>query len=193
MVDALTGRPIAVDDRATPVDPDPARAREQVQAMLRPDVVVDTDEPQHDPSARLARLVDIRDVRCAGPGCSSSRCDRDHLERYPDGSTSARNLGLLSPRCHQAKHHGWTLIRHPDGSITWHSPLHRSYDRPSPHEPPPKIDLFVESPPLRDIPTAAPPWDIRDSPLLDDLQPDPPEEAVEPAAPADGPDEPPPF
>jgi hypothetical protein len=90
MVDALTGQPIAVDDRATPAERDPERARQQVRDMLRPAVVVDPDEPQHDPSARLARLVDLRDVRCAGPGCSSTRCDRDHLEPYPQaGPTPA--------------------------------------------------------------------------------------------------------
>jgi hypothetical protein len=114
LVDALSGRPIAVDDQPTPAADTPEARREQVQDMLRPDVLTDPDEPQHDPSARLARLIDLRDVRCCGPGCSSSRCDRDHLQPHPDGPTSARNLGLVSPRCHSAKHHGWTLQRHPD-------------------------------------------------------------------------------
>jgi hypothetical protein len=193
LVDARTGRPIAVDDTTTPADPDPAKAREQVQAMLHPDVITDVEEPQHDPSARLARLIDLRDLRCAGPGCSSSRCDRDHLQRYPDGPTSAGNLGLLSPRCHSAKHHGWTLLRHPDGRITWHSPLHRHYDRPGPWDPPPKIDLWADPPPLRPRPNAPPPWDSRDTPLLDDLTPPEPEQPRPPVR-ADPPDdEPPPF
>jgi hypothetical protein len=119
-------------------------------------VVVDADEPQHDPSARLARLIDLRDVRCCGPGCSSTRCDRDHLDPWPAGPTSARNLGLASPRCHQAKHHGWLLVRHPDGSVTWTSTLNRVYHRPSPHDPPPRVDLYQDSPPLRPPPTATP-------------------------------------
>ena len=81
MVDSRSGRPIAVDDRPTPVDPRPAGPR--CRDMLRPDLVVDADEPQHDPGARLARLVDLRDARCAGPGCASRRCDRDHLHPGP--------------------------------------------------------------------------------------------------------------
>ncbi len=71
MVDARSGRPVAVDDRATPAAPTAEGRRAQVQEMLRPDVVTDVDEPQHDPSARLARLIDLRDLRCGGPGCAS--------------------------------------------------------------------------------------------------------------------------
>ncbi len=122
--------------------------------MLRPDVIADADEPQHDPSARLARLIDLRDLHCGGPGCSSSRCDRDHLDPWPAGATSARNLGLLSPRCHSAKHHGWTLTRHPDGSLTWTSPLRRRYERPGPWGPPLEADLRSEPPPVRPRPQA---------------------------------------
>lgn len=157
MVDAISGRPIAVDDRTTPVDPDPQVAREQVLAMLRPAVVADVEEPQHDPSARLARLVDLRDRYCCGPGCASTRCERDHLKPYPQGPTSAANLALESPRCHHAKHAGWTLVKHPDGSSTWTSPLGRTYTRPSPHAPPPQVDLWAELPRLRERPVVAPP------------------------------------
>jgi hypothetical protein len=160
MVDSGSGRPIALDDRPTPADPDPERAREQVLEMLRPDVIVDADEPQHDPSARLARLVDVRDVRCCGPGCSSSHTHRDHLTPHPIGATSASNLGRLSPRCHRAKHAGWTLERHRGGSVTWTSPLGRVYDRPSPHAPPPRVDLYAEPPALRPRPAL----DHRDEP-----------------------------
>jgi hypothetical protein len=176
MVDALTGRPLAADDRPTPAaDTDHGR-REQLQQMLRPDVVVDADEPQHDPSTRLARLIDLRDVRCCGPGCASGRCDRDHLQPHPHGPTNARNLGLLSRRCHSAKHHGWTLTRHPDGSVTWHSPLHRSYQRPGPWSPPPRVDLWAEPPP-RQTRTKPPATDDQpDTPLLDRLTPREPEQ-----------------
>lgn len=155
MVDGASGRPIALDDRPTPVDRDPERARAQVLEMLRPDVVVDADELQHDPSARLARLVDVRDVRCCGPGCSTTRTHRDHLEPHPSGATSARNLGRLSARCHRAKHAEWTLERHPDGSTRWTSPIGRVYDRPSPHAPPPQVDLHAELPPLRPRPVSS--------------------------------------
>lgn len=124
-----------------------------------------TAEPQHDPSAHLARLVDLRDVRCAGPGCGSTRKHRDHLDAWPAGPTAAWNLGLVSERCHAAKHNGWTLVRHLDGSITWISPLGRSYHRPSPHAPPTRVDLYAEPPPLRPPPDVAAPWWATDAPL----------------------------
>jgi hypothetical protein len=196
LADAITGRPIAVDDTTSPAADTADGQRQQVQDMLRPDVVVDADEPQHDPSVRLARLIDLRDVRCAGPGCSSSRCDRDHLVPWPNGPTSARNLGLLSRRCHSAKHSGWTLIRHPDGSLTWHSPLHRRYDRPAPWDPPPKVDLWAQPPPPRPRPHAAEPPpddDNDDTSLLDHLSPPAGQPEPPPPVPADDFDDPPPF
>jgi hypothetical protein len=161
--------------------------------MLRPDLVVDRDEPQHDPSARLARLIDLRDVRCCGPGCSSSRCDRDHLDPWPNGPTNAANLGLASPRCHSAKHHGWTLVRHPDGSVTWHSTLHRRYDRPGPWNPPPRVDLRADPPPLRrPRPEPTPPDDDEpDLPLLDRLRPRQHEPEPPKPPPSSWPDDPP--
>lgn len=135
-VDAETGQPLKVSDESVPAAGDVEAARQRVLAMLRPTVASDVTEPQHDPSAGLARLVDARDRRCAGVGCSSTRCDRDHLVPYPEGPTAVGNLGLKSRRCHRAKQHGWTMVRHPDGSVTWTSPLGRLYERPSPHVPP---------------------------------------------------------
>ena len=112
-VDAVTGQPIHVSDRALapPVptgdpDADLAAARDRVLALLRPVVHRDAVEDQHDPSAALGRLVDARDRWCAGVGCSSSRCHRDHLTPYPAGPTAVGNLGLKSERCHGAKHSG---------------------------------------------------------------------------------------
>lgn len=181
LVDATSGRPLALDDHPARVAQDPQEARQQVLDRLTPEVVTDVAEPQHDPSARLARLVDARDVRCCGPGCSSTHTHRDHLDPYPAGPTSAANLGRLSPRCHRAKHAGWTLVRHADGSTTWTSPVGRTYDRPSPHAPPPHVDLRADLPPVRPRPPAhaGPPraWDAEpsadtDAPLL----PDPPDD-----------------
>ena len=118
--------------------------RAVVQGFLHPVEVTDTAEPQHDPSAALTRLLAVRDVRCAGPGCSvgAARCDRDHLVPYgtPGGVTAAWNLRHLSRRCHRAKHHGWTLTVHPDGSVSWLSPLGRTYRKPSPHDRPEPTD-----------------------------------------------------
>lgn len=193
MVASGSGRPIAVDDRTTPAEADPDAFRAQVQDMLRPDVIVDADEPQHDPGARLARLVDLRDVHCGGPGCSSTRCDRDHLQPHPAGATSARNLGLLSPRCHSAKHSGFDLDRHPDGSVTWLSPLGRTYDRPGPWQPPAPTALY-DPPPVRPrVGNADAPDDDDDEPeplaaALDDVAPS---RAAAPPAQPDAMDDPP--
>ena len=161
LADAETGRPVQLDDHPTPVPDDPAELRQQLRDRLEPTVVVDRAEPQHDPSARLCRLVDVRDRRCSGPGCGSTRTHRDHADPWPAGPTAAWNLQRLSARCHRAKHDGWTLDRHDDGSVTWHSPLGRTYQRPSPHFPPPKVDLLTESPPRRPPPR-------RRSPQTDD-------------------------
>jgi hypothetical protein len=195
LVDADTGRPLHVGD-LMPADPDPARFRAQVRALLPTalETIVDTAEPQHDPSTALARLVDLRDVRCAGPGCGSTRCHRDHLLRWPDGPTAAWNLGLLSGRCHAAKHAGWTLTRHVDGSVSWTSPLGRTYHRPSPHAPPPKIDPYADSPPIRPAPTPPPRWGLPDETPWPAATSDPLASVpAEPAEPTEPDDEPPPF
>ena len=123
---------------------DEGALRAVVQGFLQPIEVTDVAEPQHDPGRRLTRLLRLRDVRCAGPGCSvpAQRCDRDHLTAYgtPGGVTGAWNLRHLSPRCHRAKHHGWTLTVHPGGNVTWLSPLGRTYHRPAPHDRPQPTD-----------------------------------------------------
>jgi hypothetical protein len=82
-------------------------------------------------------------------------------------------------------------VRHLDGSTTWTSPVGRSYHRPSPHEPPPHVDLHAELPPVRPRPGSGTPsddaewrsWDVA-APLDDDL-PDHSDRSDE--------DEPPPF
>jgi Domain of unknown function (DUF222) len=178
-VDSATGRPLAVDARTVPAvttrtstavravltgDAEPAathpaatrsaaETRTALLAMIAPMTVVDRAEPQHDPSAALSRLVDIRDSRCSGPGCSAraSRSDHDHIEPWPAGPTAAWNLAVRSRRCHRAKHTGWTPQQHPDGSTTWTSPLGRSYCRPSPHQAPVPLPDQVALPPPREV------------------------------------------
>ena len=153
LVDADTGRPLTLDDRPTPWPDDPAVLRQQLHDTLTPTVVTDRAEVQHDPSTCLSRLVDLRDRRCSGPGCSATRTHRDHAEPWPAGPTAAWNLQRLSARCHRAEHTDWTLHRHPDGSVTWHSPRGRTYHRPPPHTPPPKVDPQTPAPPRRPPPT----------------------------------------
>ncbi|TAL21637.1 MAG: HNH endonuclease, partial [Frankiales bacterium] len=198
MVDARSGRPLAVDDKPTPAADTEQGRREQVQQMLKPDVIIDADEPQHDPSARLARLVDIRDVHCCGPGCSSRRYDRDHLDPYAaGGKTNAKNLGPLSRRCHNAKTSGhWILTRHPDGSVTWHSRLHQTYERPGPWAPPPRVDLYAEAPPPRPprVKPVSPETDGEsDMPLSDRIRPPEPPPPPAPKQTWDWDDDNPPF
>jgi 5-methylcytosine-specific restriction endonuclease McrA len=113
-----------------------ARAQDQQQrllAMLRPVRLRDTTEPQHDPSAALRRLVQVRDLRCTGPGCprTASSCDLDHEVEYAQGGpTSEPNLSAKSPRCHRAKHNGWTADRdRTTGSTTWTSPDGSTFTR----------------------------------------------------------------
>ena len=185
LVDAGTGRPITLDDHTTPLPEGSEGLREQLREALIPTVVVDRAEAQHDPSARLARLVDVRDRRCSGPGCSRTRTHRDHAEPWPAGPTAAWNLQRLSARCHRAKHTGWRLDRHPDGSVTWHSPLGRTYHRPSPHHRPPEVDLHADPPRLRPPP-------VRGRPLTaHDVQPPRSGRDAGPPPPSALPDDPP--
>lgn len=64
------------------------------------------------PSAALARLVRARSAECMMPGCSrpSDQCDIDHAVPWPQGPTSASNLGPLCRRHHILKtHYEWGL------------------------------------------------------------------------------------
>jgi hypothetical protein len=160
-VDADTGVPLAVDPDLQPALDDTAdtatdaataeAVRTRLLAMLGPTAVEDRAEPQHDPSRALTRLIELRDQRCTGIGCSqpARRCDKDHDTPHPTGPTAAWNLSSKSPRCHRAKHHGWTTQRHPDGSTTWTSPLGHTYQRPGVWQAPPPLPRDVTLPPPR--------------------------------------------
>ncbi|MGB7979330.1 MAG: DUF222 domain-containing protein [Candidatus Nanopelagicales bacterium] len=74
--------------------------------------VVATGSLGYIPSSGLARAVRAREPHCRMPGCraSSVRCDLDHMVPYPEGATSAANLGPLCRRHHVLKTHvGWDL------------------------------------------------------------------------------------
>jgi hypothetical protein len=141
-VDASTGRVLAADSSVTPPARTPEQLRRALTAMVKRSTTVDvTPEPQHDPSAALARAVRLRDPGCDGIGCSmpASRCELDHRTPYPDGPTSYDNLDPRSQRCHHAKHNGWTVTRDPDGTSHWTSPTSRTYTVPTRDRPPPEI------------------------------------------------------
>jgi hypothetical protein len=72
----------------------------------------------------LAEFVRARDHRCIFPGCSrpADACDIDHHNPYPDGPTSAENLGCLCRHHHRLKHEGgWSLDR-VNGVYVWTTP-----------------------------------------------------------------------
>ena len=142
-VDSRTGRVLAADSsvvRPSRGDHDAVRAA-LVDMVLTDTITDDTPEPQHDPSAPLARLVRLRDQGCDGPSCSvtADRCEIDHHDPWPAGPTSGPNLRLRSPRCHHAKHAGWTVTLLPDAISQWTNPGGRSYLVPSRDEPPPAL------------------------------------------------------
>ena len=111
------------------------RAMTALLGMLDPLVLPDTTEPGRFPSAWLRRLVEVRDVRCTGPGCrrQARLCDLDHeIPRHDNGPTAEWNLSAKSLRCHLARHHGWTADRDPTtGVTTWNSPTGDTYTRRS--------------------------------------------------------------
>lgn len=88
----------------------------------------------HDPPARMAELVRLRDRACVHPWCEvdSRDCDLDHIERYdpegPPAQTSPDNLAPLCRRHHRCKTSGrWRYRRLRDGSYLWTGPHLRSY------------------------------------------------------------------
>jgi hypothetical protein len=87
--------------------------------------------------ADLAAFVTARDATAATPGATgpSTSGDLDHLVPYEDGgATNRANLQAISRRWHRAKTiGGWQVARHDDGSVTWTSPLGRTY-RCHPHD-----------------------------------------------------------
>jgi hypothetical protein len=164
-IDADTGLPLWADRHTTPPTPlrdipvaELERDRHERERLL--DTLATADqvivnhhaEPRHDPSRQLAELINLRDQKCSGPGCAmpAHRCDLDHETRWPDGPTAEWNLNAKSRRCHQAKHHGWTVERHENGHTDWTSPTGRTYTTPSLWERPPRLPDDLQLPPLDD-------------------------------------------
>ena len=66
----------------------------------------------------LRRAVEARDRHCvfAGCGAPSHWCDVHHLVHWADGGhTDLHNSGLLCERHHTKVHHGFRIVREPDG------------------------------------------------------------------------------
>ncbi|WP_194765586.1 HNH endonuclease signature motif containing protein, partial [Microbacterium sp. UFMG61] len=98
-------------------------------------------------TAPMRRFLRARDQHCRFPGCRTPthRCDIDHTHDHArGGKTRTDNLSHLCRRHHTLKHpdihdrHRWTAHQQPDGTITWTSPLGRTYT-----DPPPRRVMFV--------------------------------------------------
>ncbi|MGH3294003.1 MAG: hypothetical protein ACRDP7_19565 [Trebonia sp.] len=85
----------------------------------------------YQPSARLRRLVQVRDQECTFPTCSRPARESDFEHAVPfdqGGRTDACNAGARSRRCHQVKQSkGWTVTQPKPGWHVWTTPTGRSY------------------------------------------------------------------
>jgi len=85
----------------------------------------------YQPSARLRRLVQVRDRECTFPPCSRPAHDSDFEHAHPydrGGKTCACNAGARSRRCHQVKQMpGWAVSQPRPGWHAWTTPTGRTY------------------------------------------------------------------
>ena len=90
----------------------------------------------YSPTTPMQRRLRARDEHCRFVGClmPAHRCDIDHQHDHAQGGpTSIDNLAHLCRTHHVLKHpdipdrHRWSATQNPDGTLTWHSPLGRTY------------------------------------------------------------------
>ena len=99
--------------------------------------LMETTELGRFASARLAEAIALRGGTCRFPTCSvpADRCDLDHHERWPDGSTSADNLDPLCRRHDRGKTFAWLASGRDDNAVDWTMPdaeRYRCADEPLP-------------------------------------------------------------
>ncbi len=95
--------------------------------------LVDVASRTYRPPNRIARLVRLQQQTCCFPGCrrAAVRCELDHIEPWPGGTTCSANLQPLCSRHHHLKHETtWQVHRDPDGTTRWTSPSGHTYARP---------------------------------------------------------------
>jgi hypothetical protein len=104
------------------------------KVTIRPVLDLTTIPPvdAHDPTARMAAAVRLRDQTCVYPGCgrAAEYCDLDHIDDYvpldeggPPGQISPTKLAPLCRRHHRAKTFGhFSYRRLHDGSYEWTLP-----------------------------------------------------------------------
>jgi hypothetical protein len=99
--------------------------------------LLDTTELGRYPSARLAQAIKIRAGTCRYPTCTvpADRCDLDHHEPVPKGSTSGRNMDPFCRRHHRGKTFAWHACIRDDNGVDWTMPTadhYRCLDEPLP-------------------------------------------------------------
>ncbi len=89
------------------------------------------DPRRYRPPTSVADDVRVRDGVCRGVGCTLDawRCDLDHVIPWTSaGPTEPGNLVPLHRHHHQRKTRDrWRSHLHPDATLTWTSPLGRTY------------------------------------------------------------------
>ena len=98
-------------------------------------VLLDHGRKTYRPPAGLADFVRARDQVCRHPICSRRAVDSelDHVVRWADGGTTS--AGNVYGHCKQhnllKEQAGWSVLAHPDGTITWITPTgHEHVSRP---------------------------------------------------------------
>ena len=142
-------------DGTGPLSPDTVRelAAENkgwTRLFLNPDGMV-TSTDTYTPTAGMQKFLRARDQHCRFPGCRQpvhrSQIDHTH-EHSRGGPTDINNLAHLCVTHHALKHpdvdekYRWHAMQHPDWTITWTSPLGRTYT-----DKPPKRVMFIPSVP----------------------------------------------
>jgi hypothetical protein len=91
--------------------------------VLGPDsVTVNMGRDRRVAPPHLRRAVELRDKTCVFTGCEAPAwwCEVHHLLHWGDGGeTCLENSALLCERHHGKVHHGFTIVRDPDGR--WHT------------------------------------------------------------------------
>lgn len=102
-------------------------------ATLRPLAAPDQQpEQKYRPSAKLARRIRARDLRCRFPGCDrrAEFCDIDHVAAHPSGATHQSNLACLCRLHHLLKTFwtgDWSYQLRSDGAAVWTAPTGHTY------------------------------------------------------------------
>ena len=100
--------------------------------------LLDHGRTTYRPPTALADHIRARDVECRSPICrrTATDADLDHTIAWNDGGTTCEhNLHAGCRHDHRLKTHApdWTVIQHPDGTITYVTPTGHTYTS-QPHD-----------------------------------------------------------